>query len=133
MDKQFLMTVTDYMAGAAKLRDDMTSKIAGLTRENERLRGGRVTSAVFRDVVSKLASAGLVDKPNQAHFDKTTTDGNVADQLAKLANLLTRASVVGKSASSPAPYKVRAGGQATTQEEAARHLHERLSKLIARA
>lgn len=128
MDTPFLIAVTDYMARSVQLRDTMTSKIASLNEEVKQLRQRQVSSDALKDVVSKLASAGLVDEPNRAFFTRSTNDSNVGVQLQRLSALL-KTDVAEKQASAPSIFKVKGSGAEPVQDEASRNLHSRLSKL----
>jgi hypothetical protein len=131
MDKQLAKAVADYMAETSDLRGRLVHKIASLSKENEQLRARAIPSSAFKAVVSKLASAGLVDEPNKAHFDSTTKDDNVGMQLEKLAAYLQK-SVVEKEASVQSPYKVKKNAGVSTQDSASRQLDDRISKLARR-
>lgn len=131
MDKQLAKAVADYMAETSDLRGRLVHKIASLSKENEQLRKRAIPSSAFKAVVSKLASAGLVDEFNKAHFDSTTKDDNVGMQLEKLAAYLQK-SVVEKEASVQSPYKVKKNAEVSTQDSASRQLDDRISKLARR-
>lgn len=131
MDKQLISAMVDYMASESDLRDELVHKVASLSKENDSLRSRNVSATAFKAVVSKLASAGLVDDFNKAHFDSVTRDDNVGMQLEKLAACLQK-SVVEKEAADQSPYKVKKTAYVSTQDSASRQLDDRISKLVKR-
>lgn len=131
MDKQLISAMVDYMASESDLRDELVHKVASLSKENDILRSRNVSATAFKAVVSKLASAGLVDDFNKAHFDSVTSDDNVGMQLEKLAACLQK-SVVEKEAADQSPYKVKKATYVSTQDSASRQLEDRISKLVKR-
>lgn len=103
--EQFYGTVIDYIEGASNFRDMAVSKIASLEKENRKLKQQQGTTTAFKGLVSKMASAGIIDDLNAAYFSNNTSSGNIEQQIGKLSALI-RQEASSKQADIPSPYKV---------------------------
>ena len=132
MDIQLIQQMTDYMAVTADARKLATSKIASLEKENATLRAKAVSVDAVKNLVSKLASAGVVDATHEAYFTRNVSDGNVSVVVEKLINSLgsKQASTINKDAVATSPYRVvKPGTQIVNSSQAEQELSRRLARL----
>lgn len=125
--------VLDCMAGAAQVRSALVTKIASLQEENDRLRKNAVDASSVRQLATALASHGVIDRFNEAYFNKSASDGNAGQALARLLSILPKRASKEASAA-PSPFRVDAKGDAATAEQdSGRAYQARLAKLVKRA
>lgn len=120
--------VLEAMEGAAQVRSALVGKIASLEQENEGLRRNAVGGDTVRKLVGALAEAGVVDRFNEAYFNKSASDGNTAAVLGKLLELLPQAA---PKTAAAGPFQVDKGSTKVSGENDA--YSRRLAELAKRA
>lgn len=78
----------DALAAADRAQKAMTSKIASQQEELNALRSIKGCSGGFKELVAKMASAGVVDELQAVYLKDNVTDNNVNEFLVKLANVV---------------------------------------------
>lgn len=107
MNNQIATAVVDYLQDTNRTYALVTSKIASLTEEkNNLLEHNKVSLDMFKGLVNKMASAGLIDRPNEAYLIKNANEGNIDEYLGKLSALIEEGADNKKAADSVSPYSV---------------------------
>lgn len=79
----------DALAAADRAQKALSAKIASQQAELNDLHSVKDCSGSFRDLVTKLASVGVVEDVQAVYLNDNVTDKNVNEFLVKLANVVT--------------------------------------------
>ena len=100
---EFYSNVVSALQAAKKANDSMTAMVAKQAKEIEELKAIKVGSDNYIGLVKKLASAGVVDRLNEAYLTENVNDGNLPEFITKMANVIDEKPV--KQAGN-SPYEV---------------------------
>lgn len=119
---QFYSNVVNALQAAKKANDIMTAKVASQAKEIEDLKAHKTEgSDNYKELVSKLASAGVIDNLNEAYLKHNVNDGNLPEFITKLASLIEDKPV--KQAGNT-PYEVSAVTSTATAPTGDKYLEE---------
>ena len=111
---EFYQNVLDALELAGKENNALSRKIASQEEEIKTLRGSLSGSGNYKALTQKLASAGVIDRLNQAYLETNVNDGNLPEFLDKLTGVIETP----KTASAPAsPYEISGVKVSTTTEK----------------
>lgn len=123
-------TALKALQAAEEVRIQLSGKIASQEAEINRLNSINRGVDEFRSLVAKLASAGVVDRPNAKYLDRNVNETNVGDFIVKLANVV-EAPIQVRAAMSP--YEVTGVTETkTAKDDAAGTCEEKLRKIVGR-
>ena len=109
--EEFYKNVIDALDYAGKENQLLSEKIASQAEEIKTLKGSLSGSGNYKALTQKLASAGVIDRLNQAWLETNVNDSNLPEFLDKLASVITTP----KTASAPeSPYEVSGVKVSTT-------------------
>ena len=107
MNKELAKAVIDYLEDTNKTHAMLSSKIASLAKENDNLLGHTKASLnMFKGLVNKMASAGLIDRPNEAYLTKNANESNIDEYLGKLSALIEEGAEKKAAERAISPYAV---------------------------
>lgn len=132
-DLELTQAVVNYLEQAEQVRSAFTQKIASLEKEKESLRSASIPTETVKELVSKLASAGLIDQFNAAYFMKNASATNGSQCISRLVSLLSTGDASNKEASVPTPFKVEKPSEDVQVDKEEREYRKRLENLSRRA
>lgn len=105
MNTELTAAVLDYIENTSRVHSAMSRKIASLEQKAAELGKNQLSTEALQAFVSKMATGGLIDKLNEAHFKANANKLSPEEVLTRVAALVTP-HVDAKSAEDVSPYSL---------------------------